>query len=55
MVEMVKGYDCVVAVAEVGWRWVDVALGPTTALASALIGEGCLRCTITLRASPAHC
>jgi hypothetical protein len=52
MVEVVEGYDCVV---EVGWRWVDVTFGPVMALGSTSVGEGCLRCTITLRASPALC
>jgi hypothetical protein len=31
-------YDCVV---EVGWRWVDAAFGPATALVSAPADEGC--------------
>jgi hypothetical protein len=52
MAEVVEGYDCVV---EVGWRWVDVTFGPVMALGSTSVGEGCLRCTITLRASPALC
>jgi hypothetical protein len=33
-----EGYGCVV---EVGWRWVDGAFGPASALASAPVGEGC--------------
>jgi hypothetical protein len=39
MAEVVKGYDCVVAVVEVGWHWVDAIQGPTMALASAPIGK----------------
>jgi hypothetical protein len=45
MTEVVERYDCVVGV---GWRWVDAATGPAVALASALIGEGCRWCTVTL-------
>jgi hypothetical protein len=45
MVEVVEGYGYML---EVGWRWVDATLGPAMALASAPIGEGCRRYTITL-------
>jgi hypothetical protein len=41
----VEGYGCVV---EVGWRWVDAVFGPTSVLASAPVGEGCQRYTVTL-------
>jgi hypothetical protein len=55
MMEVVEGYDSVVEVEEVGWCWVDANFGPATALASALVGEGCRWYTITLRAMPALC
>jgi hypothetical protein len=35
-------------VVEVGWRWVDAAIGPTVAPAFALVGEGCRQCTIII-------
>jgi hypothetical protein len=53
MAEVVEGYECVVEVEGVGWRWVDATFGPASALA--LIDEGCQRYTITLRVSPALC
>jgi hypothetical protein len=49
MTKVVEGYDCAV---EVGWRWVDAAFGPTMALASTPVGEGCQQYTVTLRAFP---
>jgi hypothetical protein len=49
------GYGCVVEAVEVGWRWVDAAFGPATALASAPFGGGCRWYTVTLQASPALC
>jgi hypothetical protein len=52
MAEVLEGYDYMVGVV---WRWVDAAIGPMAALASALLGEGCRWCTITLRALPALC
>jgi hypothetical protein len=55
MAEVVEGYNYVMEVAEMGWRWVDAAFGLMTALASALTGEGYRRYTVTLRASPTLC
>jgi hypothetical protein len=41
MMEVVEGYDCVVEVMEVGWRWVDATFGPATTPASGPVSKGC--------------
>jgi hypothetical protein len=50
MAEVVEGYGCVVEVVGVGvgvgWRLVDAAFGPASALAP--VDEGCRWYTVTL-------